>query len=328
MLTARLIASLLGSAFINLNITTCQSPGETDKVPESDQVDSGKASLPGVSTDDLSPREESQWSSHVRELLAPCKETPVSIAKCIEEKRDCKACLPAANYLVTQVRQGKTTAQVEVSYKERFSPDSVLNIDIVGSPSKGSPNAAITIVEWADFECPACRAASPTLDEFVKKNEDVQLVFKNFPLGSHEHAEHAARAAMAADRQGKFWQMHKALFDSKMPLTETTILAFAKEMSLDLTKFKKDMRSDEIADAVARDRKQGEDVKLRATPTIFINGRSFSYATDLKVGLREWIELERKIVSSKPAAKESAKPESQAKSPAPAPAVPAPSKAP
>lgn len=296
MLTARLMAALLGSAFINLNMITCQSPGEGKQVPEKEEEGPTRVTLPGVDTSDLSPREQAQWSSHVSELLSPCKQTPVSVAKCVEEKRACDACVPAAEYLATQVRQGKTKAQVEILYKERLAPDAVIDIDLTGSPSKGSPDAPITIVEWADFECPACQGATPILNEVVKANKDLRLVFKNYPLDMHENAESAARAALAADKQGKFWEMHQALFTSQMPLTATTIEKFAADLKLDLEKFKADQRSEEVADAVARDRKLGEEVKLQATPTIFINGRRFSYGTDLKVGLLEWLELERKIL--------------------------------
>lgn len=297
MLTARVFAALLGSAFINLNMITCQAPGEGKKAPEAEPDAPARVKLDGVDTSDLSPREEAQWSAHVRELLAPCKKTPVSVAQCVEEKRDCVACTPAALFLATQVRQGKTRPQVELSYKERFSPDSVVEIDVDNSPSKGPPDAPITIVEWADFECPACQAATPVLNEIVKTNKDVRLVFKNFPLDGHENAVPAARAAMAADKQGKFWEMHQALFTSTVPLTQPTIEAFAAQIKLEMDRFKEDQRSEAVADLVTRDRKQGEAVKLQATPTIFINGRRFSYSMDLKAGLIEWIALEREITS-------------------------------
>jgi protein-disulfide isomerase len=295
MLTARVFAALLGSAFINLSMITCQAPGEGKQAPEAEPETSKRVKLDGVDTSDLSPREETQWSAHVQELLAPCKKTPVSVAQCVQEKRDCGACSPAALFLATQVRQGKTRPQVELAYKERFSPDAVLEIDVDNSPSKGPPDAPITIVEWADFECPACQAATPVLNEIVKTNKDVRLVFKNFPLDGHENAVPAARAAMAADKQGKFWEMHQALFTSTVPLTQPTIEALASEIKLDVARFKEDQRSEEVADLVTRDRKQGEAVKLQATPTIFINGRRFSYNIDLKAGLVEWISLEREM---------------------------------
>lgn len=301
MLTARLTVALLGSAFLNLNMTTCRSPGEADKTPEKKaETQAAHVTLPGVDTSELSPREESRWSAHVSELLAPCEDTPVSIAKCIEEKRNCSACLPAAEYLLNQVREGKTQSQVDAAYKARFSAQSVIEIDTTGSPSKGAPDAAITIVEWADFECPACRNASPVLDELIKENKDLRLVFKNYPLDAHPNAELAARASLAADLQGKFWEMHHALFASQMPLVEATLLQIARDLKLDEERFKTDMRSEKIADRVAQDRKQGVEVKLRATPTIFVNGRLFDYAADMKTGFNDWIALERKLIGSQP----------------------------
>lgn len=302
MLTARLAAALFGSALINLNLTTCRSPGESERsAPETEASAPKRVKLQGVDSSELSPREEARWSAHVSELLAPCEDTPVSLAKCVEEKRACPACLPAAEYLVSQVREGKTRGQVEAAYKERFSAEAVTEIDLSGSPSKGSPTAPITIVEFADFECGMCRMASGPLNDFVKANADVRLVFKNFPLSGHEHAEEAARAAMAADLQGKFWEMHAAIF-SAQALTETAIVQMAQELGLDVERFKKDLRSEAIADAVARDRKLGEAVKLTGTPTIFINGRRFTASADLKSGLESWVSLERKLLGKKPAA--------------------------
>lgn len=298
MLTARLFAALFSSALLNLSLTTCRSPGEADNTPEPDKEASSRVELPGVETKDLSPREHSRWSSHVQQLLAPCEDTPVSVAACVQEKRPCAACLPAAEFLVSQVRLGKTQAQVEISYKERFSPDFVKEIELDGSPSKGSPSASITIVEWADFQCPMCQRASPILSEVVKENPDVRLVFKNFPLPMHEYAEDAARAAMAADLQGKFWEMHTALFSSQMPLSEATIEGFAEQLGLDLTQFSKDLKSEKVADSVARDRKQGDAVKLQGTPTVYVNGRLFNYSSDLKSELLQWIALERKLLGS------------------------------
>jgi protein-disulfide isomerase len=277
-------------------MTTCRSPGEGDKTAEQKSEPATRVTLQGVDSSQLSPREEARWSAHVSELLAPCENTPVSVAKCVEEKRACAGCLPAAEYLMVQVREGKTQSQVNAAYKARFAADSVVPIDVTGSPSKGAPDAPITIVEWADFECPACKAASPVLDQVVAENKDVRLVFKNFPLDIHQNAELAARAAVAADAQGKFWEMHKLMFDSTVPLVEATLLKFAQDLGLDLEQFKASLRSEATADRVAQDRKHGEEVKLRATPTVFVNGRLFEYGVDMKVGFDEWLGLERKLL--------------------------------
>ena len=297
MLTSRLIGPLLGCMVINLNMTTCRSPGEDEPGPPSAAPAPVDVKLSGIDTGDLTAREKAQWSAHVTQLLAPCESTPVSIAQCVEEKRNCAACTPAAEYLLVQVRQGRTKAQAEAAYRARFASDQVRNIPLEGSPSKGPTDASIVIVEWADFECPACKAASPQLDELVQAHQDVRLVFKNFPLDIHQNAETAARAAMAADKQGKFWEMHHALFQAEEPPTAEFIARTAKSLGLDMAAFEKDLRSEAVADAVSRDRKQGRDVQLKGTPSVFINGREFSYSMDMATELKAWIALERKLLA-------------------------------
>jgi protein-disulfide isomerase len=150
--------------------------------------------------------------------------------------------------------------------------------------------------------------ASPVIDQVVSENKDVRLVFKNYPLDVHQNSEQAARAALAADLQGKFWEMHKALFELEMPPTEPVLFKLAVDLGLDEAKFKSDMRSEAVADRVARDRKQGEAVKLRATPTIYVNGRSFEYGSDMKQGFTEWLSLERKLLGKTAAKQPSASP--------------------
>ncbi len=298
MLSMRLMGALLGCMVINLNMTTCRSSGEGDKSASSPPPSkpAGPVELPGIDTSQLTAREKAQWSAHVTELLAPCPETPENIAECVKEDEGCDACRPAAEYLLTQVRQGKTHGQAEAAFEARFSQQAKKNIEIGDSPIKGPPDAPITVIEFADFECPACRAAAPALDAVIEETDDVRLVFKNFPLNIHPHAEKAARAAVAAGRQGKFWEMHHALFSMDPPLTPERLKQVAQKLSLDMEKFDEDLRSESVADAVAADRKLGERVDLSATPTIFINGRRFDYQSDLKTEMLQWIELERELL--------------------------------
>ena len=296
MFSLRLLAALATTVSINLNISTCRSPGENGSGDAPTEAAVKDVKLAGVDTSELTSRERQQWSGHVSELLAPCKDQPVSVAQCVTEGRACKACLPAAKFLLTQVRQGRTAGQAEAAYRARFSADQVKQIDIAGSPIKGSENAAVTIVEWADFECPACRAVKPMLDNALKKHPDrVRVVFKHFPLAIHENAEKAARAAEAAHRQGKFWQMHDGLFSKTPPLGMPVLERIAKDIELDFDKWKADLESESVADAVARDRKQGEKVELTGTPTIFINGRRFVSVGDQQADFSNWIRLELEL---------------------------------
>jgi protein-disulfide isomerase len=296
MITTRLLGTLFGAAVLNFQLTTCHSPGESENSTPKTADKPKLVELPGVNTSDLTPREKTQWSQLVSEMLAPCEGTAGTVAECVQAKKSCGACVPAASYLVEKVRAGLTKPQVEASYRARFAADQVKPIALEGSPSMGPPDAAVTIVEWADFECPACRAAFPVVEAFLKKNPDVRFVFKNFPLEMHQNAESAARSAMAADRQGKFWEMHHALFSSAEPLTAAQQTGIAKQLGLDLKQFEKDQRSEVVADAVSRDKKQGRDVELSGTPTIYINGRYFTFNTDLERELSQWVTLERTLL--------------------------------
>jgi protein-disulfide isomerase len=281
----------------------CRSPADSPKEPPPVEETAAPTptSLPGVDTSSLTPREQTKWSEYVGGLLAPCADQPVNIAQCVSESRPCSACLPAAKFLVERVRRGDTRAQAEAAYRARFSPDSVKSIELGDSPSKGAAKPVVTLVEWADFECPFCGVAAPLPKGVVEKYPDqVQLVFKHYPLSAHQHAENAARAAVAAQRQGKFWPVQQALFENqKKGLDETHILELAREAGLDMKEFENDIASEATADSVARDRKQADELGLEGTPMIYINGRHFSLEHfDLRQDLEPWIALEIELASA------------------------------
>jgi len=157
------------------------------------------------------------------------------------------------------------------------------------------------VVEWADFECPFCGIAAPLLKAAVERYpNEVKLVFKNYPLSAHEHSEGAARAGVAAFHQGKFWQLNQAMFESqKAGLDDATLVKLAREQGLDMKAFETDRASEATADAVARDRKQADELGLEGTPMIYINGRHFSLDHfDPRQDLQPWIELEIAMNSS------------------------------
>jgi protein-disulfide isomerase len=298
-----------GVAFFALAIFACQSqtkPG-ADPAP---QAKPEALELSGVDTSKLTAREKEQWSAYVGELLAPCPDQPVSIAQCVTESRKCDACLPAAQFLVRQVTRGRTRAQAEDAFRLRFSPDEVKDVDITGSPEKGAAQAAVVITEWADFECPFCAVASPMLDEMVKRYpEHVKLVFKYYPLSSHEHSEVAARAAAAAHVQGKFWQMHHALFENQEHIDEPSIERLAEQLGLDMKRWGSDRKGEAAADKVSSDKKQADKLGLRGTPMIYINGRSFNLETfDLNEDLDDWVKLEIQLKTGKGATPAKANP--------------------
>ena len=303
--------------------------------PKSDPSDnkpaaSPEVSLTGVDTSALTPRERREWAAQVSELLAPCPDTPVSIAQCVKEQRACKACLPAAQFLLKQVKAGKAKKEREEAFQGRFDPSKTKTLVIEGSPFQGPPEAPVTIVEWADFECPFCRIVSPVLDQLVERfGGQVRLVYKFYPLASHPHGEIAARAAIAAMNQGKFWEMHHVIFENQERLEQADLERYAKELGLDLAKFKKDFTAEETTQRIEKDKKQADEVGLDGTPMIFINGRevNLQQLTNPYEDLEDWVELDLELlgkpVPPAPAKKEVAAPVGTSAAPAAGSAAPA-----
>lgn len=148
-------------------------------------------------------------------------------------------------------------------------------IDITGAPFLGKENAPVALALFSDFQCPYCSKIQPLLDQMLEKNpETVKIVFKNLPLTNiHNMAEPAALAALAAHNQGKFWQMHDALFAMSSELTMEKILAAAKEIGLDMAKFNADLNSEVTKQRLVKDVTDARQAEVSGTPTLFVNGR-------------------------------------------------------
>src|SRR6185437_6906030 len=144
------------AAVVLLAGSTCSKPDVGEAKPAATPEVS--VNLKGVDTSSLTTRERRDWAAQVSELLAPCPEVPVSIAQCVTENRPCKTCLPAAQLLLRQVQAGKDKKDREEAFHARFDPGKIKTLVTGGSPEMGNPDAVVTIVEWADFECPFCRA--------------------------------------------------------------------------------------------------------------------------------------------------------------------------
>lgn len=151
--------------------------------------------------------------------------------------------------------------------------DFVQTISTEGSPIKGTPGAPVTIAVFTDFQCPYCAKAVPLLDQVLEQYPGkVNILFKNFPLRMHEFAIPSALAALAADKQGRFWPMHDLLFQSYNNLSEEKILECARLAGLDIEKFNSDRNDPKTNQQVQMDLKNGQSAGVRGTPTIFVNG--------------------------------------------------------
>jgi protein-disulfide isomerase len=279
-------AIILGA--LALSGSTCGKSTE-DPSKEKPGPDAPVITLEGVDTAPLTQREKKEWSSYVGEFLSPCPSVPVPIAQCVKDKRDCDRCVPAAKYIVKLVKDGMTREQVEKVYKNRFDADKVKNVPIDGSPTKGPEGAPLTIVEYADFQCPHCGEFAPQMDKLLEQHKgDVRFVYKFYVLGKFPNSENAARAAIAAGKQGKFWEMHHLIFSNQQNLDQAGLDGMAKELGLSVDRLHADMQAPETAERIAKDRKLGEELKIEGTPTIFINGRQYDGHQDLN----DWLNLE------------------------------------
>lgn len=176
--------------------------------------------------------------------------------------------------LVTAMK--RAAQEEEVRAKEEALEASFKNREDVAvgtSPVKGNPAAKITLVEFSDFQCPYCSRGNQTAQQVLKAYpNDVKIVFKNLPLPFHDEAEPSAKAALAAGKQGKFWEFHDELFANQQKLGAGFYEDTAKKLGLNVDQWKKDLASPEIAAAVKADKDEAERLEVHGTPGFFVNG--------------------------------------------------------
>ncbi|MDX6699761.1 MAG: hypothetical protein QOE65_3158 [Solirubrobacteraceae bacterium] len=148
---------------------------------------------------------------------------------------------------------------------------------------RGPMDAAVTLVEFGDFECPYCGRAEPVIRELLDSfGGGLRYVFRHLPLPDvHSHAEMAANAAEAAGAQGRFWEMHDRLLDHQDALDPDALMGYADELGLDVDRFWEDVRTGALARRVARDVRSADESGVAGTPTFFVDGRRHDGAYDL-----------------------------------------------
>jgi protein-disulfide isomerase len=172
---------------------------------------------------------------------------------------------PKEEYLLLVSSKNKTVQLTVLEF--------IQDIDTSGSPFKGAADASVTIAIFTDFQCPYCARIVPLLNQVLEKNQGkVKLAFKNFPLNNHQFARKAATAALAAGRQGKFWELHDRLFQNYNRLNDQVVQEQAQQLGLDMQKFEKDMNDPQIMQVINQDYQDGLKAGVRGTPTIYVNG--------------------------------------------------------
>ncbi len=163
--------------------------------------------------------------------------------------------------------------------------------------ARGPADAPVTLVEYADFQCPNCQQAHPVIERVLDHfGDDVRFVFRHFPIVSRrERAQAAALAAEAAGRQGKFWEMHRRLMEARGALSPDDLREQAEAMGLDLGRFERDLADPELAAKIREEKLLGVRSGVNGTPTLFLNGARYEGETSPldEAELRQAIENAR-----------------------------------
>ncbi|MBQ0999684.1 Na+/H+ antiporter NhaA [Streptomyces sp. RK62] len=164
---------------------------------------------------------------------------------------------------------------------------------------RGPERAAVTVVEYGDFECPYCGQAERVVRELLGSDSDIRYVWRHLPLPDvHPHAQLAAEAAEAAARQGRFWEMHDLLLQRQDALTGRHLLAYAEEIGLDVKRFREDLERHRGARRIAEDVDSADLSGVSGTPTFFINGRRHQGAYDIEALTRAVEQARQRVLAA------------------------------
>ena len=269
------------------------TPPAVDKGGKPAAGDGGdQTAPPGVDVSKLDELARKIFFRVINSEPSVCGKGESLIASAKKPDGGCHRDLNAVKYVARLADQGYTQSEITDSLEKRYRTTDAKFIDVSDAPMEGNPSAKVTLVEFADYECPHCKRFQPVLrqilDEFRK---EVRIYFKHYPLPQHTNARLAAEAAVAAQKQGKFWQYQDKLWENQDSLSPAEMEKYAKETGLDMTKFRADLEDPKTKAHVQKDRTDGTTLGLSSTPTLFINGREYTDAKDTE-SLREWIKEE------------------------------------
>ncbi len=211
----------------------------------------------------------------------------MTIAVCRVDDHSCRRSLIFARTIVDALRERKSEedvvrvlqAKTDTFVEARPPEDSevVYDIDVSLNPVRGPENAPVSIIEFSDFQCPFCAGVQATLKKVLATfPNDVRLIFKQYPLNIHQYARQAAAASLAAQQQGKFWEMHDKMFQNFTAINQENLTIWAREIELNIEDFERALQTGQYDAMVRKDMADGAAAKVLGTPTIFVNGKRVS----------------------------------------------------
>jgi len=254
------------------------TPTEPAAPPRAPVAATQLESFPALSLDVLDPDKKAAFARIVNEEICPC-DCPKSFGACLQEGTQCTPAVILAEWLAGQLAEGveeEILAEQIAGEVSAFS-STPKRPALDGYSKKGATSGKHVVVEYADFECAHCKMAAPVVDDLARQLAgSVTFYYKHFPLSFHAMAKPAAEAVEAAGLQGKFWEMHDAVFATQSMLDDELLKGHAKAIGLDYPRWEQDRATEAVKARVAASRSEGEAIGIEATPTFLVNGRPFN----------------------------------------------------
>jgi protein-disulfide isomerase len=238
---------------------------------------------------ELTPMETKRLEKVINTEVSPCGDN-VTLAEALFNTEHCPLAVLSTEFIIDKLKDDYNETEVSQAYLARYAAVKGLEIPVDGSPRIGGKEAVVTLVVFTDFRCPYCARTAEEIHELTRRYaKELEVIYKAFPLAIHPEAELAARAAYAAHRQNKFWEMHDTIFSafgSEVDRERLDIMAIG--IGMDTEEYLEDIASPAATAAINADKKLGKQLGVSGTPTLFINGRLIEGGVDeLKERLKE-----------------------------------------
>jgi protein-disulfide isomerase len=290
---ATLFAVLALGGLSGASCSTAKKPQpSTDATPRPDARPAVEEELSGIDVSDLKADSRQQFFRLLDDVPSPCGKGH-SLRVSLKTDPECRRSTFAARYIKNLSTLGGEDEEVLELVKARYQQDKLAELDVAGAPYEGQPDAKVRIVEFFDYECPHCKLASPLIEDVVAAYPgEVVVYFLHFPLDGHAGSLGLAAAAHAAQKQGKFRDMHKKIFAAQGDdQSDAAIKKIAQALGLDMARFEADWKAPATEAFVRAQKAQGKRVEIGGTPAIYINGRAYSDPLDLE-WIKSWIDEE------------------------------------
>ncbi|HSD90196.1 MAG TPA: thioredoxin domain-containing protein [Kofleriaceae bacterium] len=273
-------------------------PGnDTGAIGAADRADDStgpadESPLPNIDVSKLSKDKQKLFYKLLASFNSPCGKAH-SLRTSYTTDNSCKRAPFAVRYLATMLEEEATEDTVREFWNGKYASKNPtgIKIDVANAPHEGNVDAPVKIYEFYDYACPHCAAFKKQMDEVLaEESGKVVTFFLQYPLeGKHPDSRSAAQAALAANAQGKFKEMHDLLFEKSPAHQHDAVVEYAKTLGLDAAKFEADYTA--MSTQVTRDEKTGEGLGVDSTPTVFFNDRKYEGPMLAKY-VKLWIDEE------------------------------------